>query len=170
MSDLKFSIRSATPDDAKGFSALMGDEGVFPGTLQLPYPTNAAWAERLTAKPKDGDIQLVADTGGEVIGSIGLFGEPRMRRRHACGLGIGVIGHAQGKGVGSALMRAVTDYADQWTTYLRIELTVFSDNAHAIALYKKFGFEPEGVMRQYALKNGRLHDAVFMARLRPSST
>ena len=79
-------------------------------------------------------------------------------------LGISVIGHSQGKGVGTALMKAMTDYADQWTTFLRIELSVYTDNANAIALYKKFGFEQEGVLRHYGLRNGRFDDVISMAR------
>ena len=164
MSDLKFSIRRAVPDDAAGYCELMGDESVFPGLLQLPYPTEAAWRERLSSKSNEGDILLVAVDNGEVIGHISLFGNTRMRRRHVAILGLAVIGHSQGKGVGTALMKAMTDYADQWTTFLRIELSVYTDNANAIALYKKFGFEQEGVLRHYGLRNGRFDDVISMAR------
>jgi putative acetyltransferase len=94
-----------------------------------------------------------------------IFGNPQMKRRHACAIGITVIGHAQGKGVVSALMKAMTDYAEPWTTFLRIELTVFADNTNAIALYKKFGFEQEGLLRNYILRNGRFEDVNAMARL-----
>jgi L-phenylalanine/L-methionine N-acetyltransferase len=164
MSDLKLTIRRAVPDDAAGYCALMGDEVVFPGTLQLPYPTETHWRERISGKATEGDIQLVAVKGSEIVGSAGVIGHTQMRRRHACVLGISVIGHAQGKGVGSALMKALIDYADNWTTFLRIELTVYSDNLNAIALYKKFGFEQEGVLRNYSLRNGCFVDVVSMAR------
>ena len=139
MSDLKISIRRAEPNDAAGYCELMRNEDVFAGLLQLPYPTETAWRERLTSKSNEGDILLVAVDKGEVIGQISLFGNTQMRRRHAAIFGLSVIGHAQGKGVGSALMKAMIDYADRWTTFLRIELTVYADNASAIALYKKFG-------------------------------
>jgi putative acetyltransferase len=164
MSDLKLTIRRAVPDDASAYAVILGDESVFPGTLQLPYPTEAGWRERLTAKTNEGDIHLVAESNNEIVAHAMIFGNPQMRRRHACALGISVIGHAQGKGVGSALMKAMTDYADQWTTFLRIELTVFADNTNAIALYKKFGFEQEGLLRQYALRSGRFDDVITMAR------
>ena len=42
-----------------------------------------------------------------------------------------------------------------------------SDNARAIALYERFGFEREGVMRGYAWRDGEHVDAISMARLRP---
>ena len=92
-----------------------------------------------------------------------IFGNPQMKRRHACAVGITVIGHAQGKGVVSALMKAMTDYAEPWTTFIRIELTVFADNANAIGLYKKFGFEQEEFLLRYALRSGHFDDVITMA-------
>ena len=41
------------------------------------------------------------------------------------------------------------------------------DDAAAIALYRKFGFEMEGRHRGYALRDGRYVDAFAMARLHP---
>ncbi|MCE9905383.1 GNAT family N-acetyltransferase, partial [Hafnia paralvei] len=45
-------------------------------------------------------------------------------------------------------------------------LTVYTDNAGAIALYKKFGFEIEGTSRGYAYRDGQYVDVFHMARLR----
>ena len=56
---MKLTIRRAVPDDASAYAVILGDESVFPGTLQLPYPTEAGWRERLTAKTNEGDIHLV---------------------------------------------------------------------------------------------------------------
>ena len=51
-------------------------------------------------------------------------------------------------------------------TQLNIELTVYVDNAPAVAVYQKLGFEIEGTGRKYALRNGEYVDAYFMARLK----
>jgi putative acetyltransferase len=91
-----------------------------------------------------------------------------LRRRHAMMLGISVAKAAQGQGVGSALMAALCDYADRWLGTLRMELTVFTDNEAALALYRKFGFEIEGTLRGYAMRDGRYVDAYAMARFHPS--
>ena len=64
-------------------------------------------------------------------------------------------------------MQAALDLADNWLQYTRIELTVFTDNADAIALYRKFGFEIEGTHKQYAFRNGRFEDVYAMARIKP---
>uniref|UniRef100_UPI00056ED99C GNAT family N-acetyltransferase n=2 Tax=Xenorhabdus bovienii TaxID=40576 RepID=UPI00056ED99C len=40
---------------------------------------------------------------------------------------------------------------------------VFTDNEKAIALYTKFGFEKEGVLRKASLKNGQYCDVMAMS-------
>ena len=82
-------------------------------------------------------------------------------------LGISVAREYQRRGVGAALMAALCDYADRWAGVLRLELTVYADNAPAIALYRKFGFQTEGTHRAYALRDGAYADVLAMARLHP---
>ncbi len=71
----------------------------------------------------------------------------------------------QRKGVGTALMEAALDMADNWLNLKRVELTVFADNESAIQLYTKFGFEVEGEAVDYAFRNGEYVSACYMARL-----
>jgi len=68
----------------------------------------------------------------------------------------------------AALMLAALELADNWLNVLRIELTVYADNAAAIALYERHGFQIEGRLRAYALRGGRYVDALAMARLHPN--
>ena len=70
------------------------------------------------------------------------------------------------RGVASALMREMIEMCDNWLRVDRIELTVFVDNAPAIKVYKKFGFEIEGTGKKYALRNGEYVDAYYMARVK----
>ncbi|VFT66960.1 N-acetyltransferase GCN5 [Escherichia coli] len=70
------------------------------------------------------------------------------------------------RGVASALMREMIEMCDNWLRVDRIELTVFIDNAPAIKVYKKFGFEIEGTGKKYALRNGEYVDAYYMARVK----
>jgi L-phenylalanine/L-methionine N-acetyltransferase len=84
------------------------------------------------------------------------------------GLGLSVSLPWQRQGVGRALLGALCDYADRWTGALRLELTVYTDNAAAIALYRCFGFEAEGTHRGFALRDGAYVDALAMARLHPN--
>jgi len=168
--DPRFHLRRARAADAEQFAVLMADPAVYGGLLQLPWPDAETWRQRLTAQAAPGqpDLHLVAVTAdGRLIGSAGVHAaSPALRRRHAMGLGISVAPDWQGQGVGTALMAGLCDYADRWLGVLRLELTVYADNARALALYERFGFEREGLMRAYALRDGVYVDTVAMARLR----
>ena len=168
---MTISIRRARPDDAGAIAHMMADPAVFPSLMQMPYVNEEAQRNRLVDAQAPGkiDLSLVAERGGEIVGSAGLHPTgPAVRRRHVMMLGISVLPSAQGQGVGSAPMQALCDYADRWMGVHRIELTVFADNEGAIGLYRKFGFETEGRHRGYALRDGRFADALTMARLHPA--
>jgi len=134
-------------------------------TLQIPYRSLESVREQLT-KSGAGDHLLVAEIEGEVVGVIGLHTSSRPRVNHKAEVGMMVHDDWQGKGVGAALMRAVIELADKWLNLTRIELTVFTDNESAIALYRKFGFEIEGTLRKYAFRDGEFVDAFAMARIK----
>jgi putative acetyltransferase len=151
--------------------ATMGDRDVLPGLLQLPYPTEALWRKRIEEMPvgpTTGELFLVAELNGVVVGNAGVHPVPHVRRRHAAGVGMAVARSAQRQGVGSALLAALIDWADQWAQILRLELTVYTDNHAAIALYRKHSFVDEGVHRAYALRDGVYVDTLAMARLHPN--
>jgi L-phenylalanine/L-methionine N-acetyltransferase len=99
------------------------------------------------------------------VGHLGQETSPtRPRRRHVGTLGMAVRDDLQGRGVGTALMQAALDLADNWLNLTRVELTVYVDNAAGVALYKKFGFEVEGTHPHYAFRCGEYVDAYSMAR------
>lgn len=161
-------IRRAEPDDCSALHEIYSCPKAFAGTLQLPYPSRDDWRQRLS-KPGDGTYNLVAAVGERVVGMFSVQTFPnRPRRRHAAAIGMGVHDEWQGKGVGSALMRAGVEMADRWLNLTRLELEVYTDNEPAIRLYERFGFEREGTLRQYGFRDGRYVDAYMMARLRAS--
>ncbi len=168
---MSITIRRVEQRDAAALAKTMGDPDVFPGLLQVPYPTEERWRQRLAehALPTNTDLFVVAELAGEVVGNAGLHAVGQaVRRRHAASLGIAVLPQAQGQGVGRALMQALLDYADQWGQVLRVELVVYADNERAIRLYQRLGFEAEGTMRAYALRAGQYVDVLAMARLHPN--
>ena len=159
-------VRRAEPRDAEALQRTFAAPGAMAGTLQLPFPSTADWARRIADFPS-GDFFLVAEVEGEVVGNLGLHAASRSpRRRHAGTLGMCVRDDWQRKGVGSSLLAAAIELADGWLDLRRLELTVYTDNDAAIALYRKFGFEVEGTHRDYAYRGGCYVDAYCMARLR----
>jgi L-phenylalanine/L-methionine N-acetyltransferase len=160
-------IRRAEPSDAADLMKCYTAPRVVHNTLQLPYRSVESVRQQL-ARYGEGDIVLVAVGGNEVIASIGLHTVARARLRHKGEIVLMVRDDWQGKGVGSSLMEAILDLADQWLNLARLELTVYVDNAAAVRLYQKFGFEIEGTLRNYSFRNGSYVDVYTMARLKES--
>lgn len=161
----KIVIRHAEPTDAEALFRILSQPETYRDTLQLPHPSQQMWQDRLTS-PKQGQQRFVACIEGEVVGDLTLEVSDRLRRRHSASFGICVDLHHRGKGVASALMKEMITLCDNWLSIERIELTVFSDNATAIALYQRFGFVTEGVARRFAVRDGQQVDALYMARLK----
>lgn len=160
-------IRHAEPEDAEALHQLYKLPRVIWGTLQMPYPSLKMWRERL-ADPPPNFTNLVATAEGVIVGQLGLrvFSE-RARRRHVATLGMAVRDDWHGRGVGSALMEAALDLADNWLNVRRVELEVYTDNTPAVHLYEKYGFVVEGRQRDFAFRDGVYVDAFTMARFHP---
>jgi len=159
-------VRRAEPSDAEAIALIFRARGAAAGTLQNPYPSTTQWHERLT-RDAEMNYVFVALADGLVVGNCGLHGTKNPRRQHVWGIGMSVRDDWQGKGVGTSMMATLIDLADNWLGALRLELTVYTDNTIAIALYKKFGFVVEGTHRAFALRDGGFVDALAMARFHP---
>ena len=155
-------IRARRPADAEALTELVNLPGFRFGTMRRPFHSPqevAGWIEKTPAT----DLDLVAVIGDQLIGQAGLY-RFSGRQSHAGGLGMGVHDAWTGRGVGTALLKAILDSADNWLGIRRLQLTVYVDNGPAIRLYRRFGFEVEGTHRAYALRDGRYVDAHAMAR------
>ena len=162
---MNITIRSAEPADAEALWKCYTSPGVIYNTFQLPFRSVES-VRQYFAHPSEGDYHLVAVVADEVVGSLGLHTNSRPRIKHKAYFGMMVRDDWQGKGVGSALLQAMIELAEQWLNLTRIELTVYADNQAAIALYKKFGFAIEGLHRKYGFRNGEFVDAYAMARIK----
>jgi len=125
------------------------------------------WQERMSQK-SPGQYYLVAIVDDQVVGHLMIAAETRPRRSHVASFGLCVDAARHNQGIATALLREMIAMCDNWLRIERIELTVFVDNAPAIALYQKLGFDIEGTGKRYGLRDGDYIDAYFMARLRPS--
>jgi putative acetyltransferase len=162
---VKIEIRRVEPSDYKAVCEVHAQPNALRGTLQTPFPSEEKWKERL-AKFGERDYGLVACVEGEIVGMLGLQAGSSPRRAHVGHIWMAVHDRWAGKGVGTALMKAAIDLADNWLNLSRLELTVYTDNEPALRLYKKLGFEIEGTLRKYAFRDGQYVDAYTMARVR----
>lgn len=160
-------IRRLEPSDYEAMQKIFAGPKVTWGTLQQPFPSIEIWRKRLTEIPES-QFWLAAMVGDELVGQLEVQTSPNHpRRKHVGQLGMAVRDDFQGKGVGTALMRAAVDMADNWLDLLRLELGVFVDNEPAVRLYQRFGFVIEGTLTRYAFRAGQYADVYAMARFRP---
>lgn len=169
---MKYHIRSIKQADAEAIYHIRIHPKILPFTLGLPSETLLQQEERITNQLKT-THQYVAvlsqDEHETVVGWVGLFVEPNPRKNHVAGIGLMVHPQYHGYGIGQTLLKAVLDLADQWLLLKRLELTVHPENKPALHLYKKYGFEIEGLQKKAYKANGQYTDAVFMGRIRSSN-
>ena len=158
-------IRATSRLDAAELNALANLPGVRWGTTLMPYLKLEA-TERWLAESA-GDFGLVAELDGRVAGNANwhrLGG----RTAHVAELGMMVHDDHTGRGIGRALLDALVAAAFDWHDLRRLQLHVLHDNAAAIRLYERAGFQHEGRLQGYLFRAGRDEDVLMMARLRPS--
>lgn len=157
-------IRAIRPDDADDLAALQSLPGYRYGTLRMPYPSSPTVKKHIEGMGPNA-ISLVGFIDDVMVGNAGLH-QTAARRSHSASIGMGVHDDYRRRGIGRALLGELVAIADNWLNLRRLELTVYSDNIGAITLYQSFGFEHEGIHRDYAYRDGAFVDAVAMARIR----
>ncbi len=159
----RLALRPARPHDAEALAAMMSGAGFRQGTAQLPFVSPDRVRRRLESDDAN-DTRIVALLDAGIVGSATLT-RLSGRRAHVGQIGMGVADGWTGRRIGTALLGALVDVADNWLGLHRLELEVLADNEPALALYRRFGFEPEGVRRDVVFRAGAYADSLAMARL-----
>jgi ribosomal protein S18 acetylase RimI-like enzyme len=113
---------------------------------------------------KHGYPQWVALSADEVVGWCDVTPKTRPIYAHGGVLGIALLPLFRGQGLGKRLILRTLDAARAFGLR-RVELMVRESNASAIALYKKVGFEIEGLQRSAVHVDDSDENVVCMALL-----
>jgi RimJ/RimL family protein N-acetyltransferase len=111
---------------------------------------------------KNGPVYYAVDEN-RVIGWCDVFPFENPRQSHRGGLGMGLLPEYRGKGLGSKLLSAVLDHSKKFGLE-KVELHVYTTNLPAIAIYKKQGFEQEGLIKKYRKLDGQYFDCLAMGK------
>ena len=123
------------------------------------------WLEE-TQKDKNGFLFAIRPVDGQsLLGYAELDGILWSNGTAWLGLGLGERDN-WGKGYGAEAAQLVLNFAFNELNLRRVQLTVFSYNERAIALYEKLGFVREGVYREYLQRDGRTYDMILYGLLR----
>ncbi|MBO1001081.1 GNAT family N-acetyltransferase [Pseudogracilibacillus auburnensis] len=101
----------------------------------------------------------------QTVGIVSLINMDYKNRSAECIIDIGVK-DMWGKGIGTAAISLILEFAFNELNLHRVYLHVFSFNERAIKLYEKMGFIHEGKFRQALYRTGKWHDIVIMGILK----
>ena len=151
-------LRELTRDDWTAVAEIYWD-GMRDGlaTFETEVPSWDEW----DARPLSGH-RLVAELHGEVVGWAALA--PASKRRCYSGVAensVYVARHAQGRGVGKALLRALIKRARAAGIWM-IQTSIFPENSASLALHERCGFRVVGTRERIAKRDGLWRDTVFL--------
>lgn len=162
-----FHIRALQQQDIPGIVRIRNQASSRLFTAAMPYTSILQASASFGSPPPNATLLVACDDANNVLGIADLDRQTYPRGTHTATLGVMVAEEARRHGIGRALMASLLDLADNYYNISRLGLKVYTNNVHAIALYRKFGFEVEATLRRYAVQDGTLVDCYVMARLRP---
>ena len=158
-------IRDAGGADAAAISTIY-NQGIADriATLETEERTPAERRRWLAARGPRHPV-LVAEMDGTVVGwgSLNQF-NPRKAYDFVADFSVYVERAWRGKGVGSALLRALIARAKQ-LDYHKLVLSAFPRNAAGMALYERYGFRTVGIYKEQGLLDGKWVDTIIMEKI-----
>lgn len=123
------------------------------------------WLDEQRAATNGVTLAIRLHTDDTLIGYVEIDGILWAQRVGGLAIAIGKP-EQRGRGYGRAAMRLALRYAFGELNLHRLQLTVFSYNSAAIALYEQLGFTREGVYREFLERDGQRHDMYLYGLLR----
>jgi len=107
-------------------------------------------------------LLLVAEYENQIIGNIDLTANRRKVMEHTAVIGMGMLKQYRNSGLGTELLLSVIEWAKQNPILELIWLQVYTENELALNLYRKMGFEENGIIKNFFKHNGKYFDNLTM--------
>jgi len=165
MPSAELTVRDARADDSAAIATIY-NQGIADriATLETEERTPEERVAWLAARGPRHPV-LVAERDRVVVGwgSLNPF-NPRKAYEYVADFSVYVERAWRGKGVGSALLRALIARAEQ-LGYHKMVLSAFPWNALGMALYQKYGFRTVGIYKEQGLLDGQWVDTIIMEKI-----
>jgi RimJ/RimL family protein N-acetyltransferase len=163
-------IRSAVKTDAVGILELSKsvlNEEIYQLTSASEFTKSVEaeekWIESHLSNPNH--IVLVAELNSQIVGLLDFSNGHRTRIAHTGDFGMSVLKEFRDHGIGQLLLKSLASWAENNKSIEKISLNVHANNERAIAVYKKMGYEVEGIRRREIKYSSDLYvDTVVMMR------
>lgn len=110
------------------------------------------------------DLCFLAVDGNKIIGYITAQIGNVKREKHSAYIVVGIREKYRNQGIGTEFFKKLNEWAEE-KKLVRLELTVLCTNKIALNLYKKNGFEIEGIKRKSMYVDGEYIDEYYMSKL-----
>lgn len=128
--------------------------------IKLTVSQTEDWIRKFLSQ--DNSLMLVAEYENTIIANIDLTGNQRKIMHHTAVIGMGMPKQWRNTGLGTALISAVIDWAKENPILEMIWLQVYLQNELGIGLYKKMGFEENGVIKGFFKRDNIYYDNLNM--------
>jgi len=168
---LTYTIRSAITNDAKGLSELRvqidGETENLDREKGEAFINESGFEQVIhTDAINPRNVFLVAVANERLVGFSRCEGTYLKRFSHKVEFGVCILKDFWGYGIGKNLLKQSILWAD-CNGIKKITLSVLETNARAIQLYKRFGFEIEGILRNdKILSDGKYYNTIVMGRFK----
>lgn len=167
---MKVTLRKWKLTDAAELATIANDKKLQDNLRDgLPFPyTEKDAADYISAclsadENESFTFAVIAD--GRVAGSIGVFRQKNIHRLTA-ELGYYIGKEFRNRGAATEAVKLIADYIFTNTDIIRIFAEPFSHNEASKRVLEKAGFQAEGVMKNNAIKNGKIIDMTLYAKLK----
>jgi len=161
-------VRSYRPDDAPSVAKHGNNRRIWENLRdRFPHPFTEANGADYIARVLNDEKQtsFAIDVAGEAVGGITLHIGTDIERIGA-EMGYWIGEEFWGRGIATAAIRLVTNYAFSHLGLVRVFAIPFTSNVGSCRALEKAGYEREGLMRRSALKDGQIRDQFLYARVR----
>ncbi|MGW6191911.1 GNAT family N-acetyltransferase [Bacillus cereus] len=166
---LTYTIRSAAETDAEQLSKIRvqidGETENMDREVGEGFIDTKGFQEIIkTDSKKTRNLFLVTEVHNRIVGFSRCEGSDLKRLSHKVEFGVCIFKEYWGYGIGKNLLQKSIKWADE-NEVKKIALQVLETNEKAIQLYKKLGFEVEGILKNdKKLSDGKYYNTVVMGR------
>lgn len=160
-------LRSPIKEDAPAmidYLNIIGGESDFitfgKNEFSMNVEAEQDYIERINSMDNSKNVLIIIED--EIVGISSITSVQKERMKHNGTLGISIRKKYWGIGLGSEIMAYLIDWAKSNKITKKINLLVREDNIRGVKLYKKFGFEKEGLLKKDICVNGVYYNTIAM--------